>query len=213
MDPGIPDMNLFMMCEKLCVTACTPMPSGYHVRVCRPDELDLWKDIHYDDEETALTERPYMNYYFDQVFKKKEDLFFQSCLFICDRTDTPVGTCFAWKAYDVFTTIQWFKVRRSHEGCGIGRALLSLVMMALDEGSYPVLLHTQPASYRAIKLYSDFGFALLSNADMGLRSNDLAAALPILEHLMRPEDFKQLQFSVAPPYCIDAITSSKMHQF
>jgi hypothetical protein len=27
---------------------------------------------------------------------------------------------------------------------------------------YPVYLHIQPSSFRAIKLYSDFGFSLLS---------------------------------------------------
>ena len=50
-----------------------------------------------------------------------------------------------------------------YEGKGIGRALLSYVMQSLPQNEYPVFLHTHPASFRAIKLYSDMGFKLLTD--------------------------------------------------
>ncbi|MGI6372088.1 MAG: GNAT family N-acetyltransferase [Caldicoprobacterales bacterium] len=82
----------------------------------------------------------------------KEDLFFEKCLFVCDNKDIPVGTCFAWKAYDRITTIHWFKVIKEYEGLGIGRALLSIVMQSIPKEEYPVFLHTQPAKFSGNKI-------------------------------------------------------------
>lgn len=82
----------------------------------------------FDDMKSAKEYNGFMTEYFNDVYGSKEDLFFQKCLFVCDKNDTPIGTCFAWKAYEKISTIHWFKVRKNYEGSGIGRALLSIVM-------------------------------------------------------------------------------------
>jgi hypothetical protein len=43
MSEEIPDLNLFMMCEKLNEKAISELPNGYHIRNCRKTELDIWK--------------------------------------------------------------------------------------------------------------------------------------------------------------------------
>jgi GNAT superfamily N-acetyltransferase len=91
-----------------------------------------------------------MTAFFDGVYAKKGDLFYETCLFVCDANDRPIATCFAWKAYDRITTIHWLKVAKEYEGIGSGRALLSIVMQGLSEDEYPVFPHTQPGSFRAI---------------------------------------------------------------
>ncbi len=163
MNYDIPDKNLFMMCRTLNRKALSALPAEYHIRTCRGDELGLWKGIHFDSVAEAEEYRAFMTKYFEDVYGGKKELFFQKCLFACDENDTPLGTCFAWKAYEHITTIHWFKVIKAQEGRGIGRALLSTVMNGLAQEEYPVFLHTQPSSYRAIKLYTDFGFALLTD--------------------------------------------------
>lgn len=213
MSHEIPDKNLFMMCRKMNIGALSPLPDEYHVRTCRRDELDIWKGMPFDDEPTAKEYHGLMTEFFDNVYAGKEDLFYQKCLFVCDKNDTPVGSCFAWKAYERITTIHWLKVRKSHEGLGIGRALLSIVMKSINESDYPVFLHTQPASFRAIKLYSDFGFAFLTDPVIGYRKNDLEECLPILKAYMKPNDFKNLQFAKAPEDFLKAVKSSDINQF
>lgn len=207
------EKNLFMMCKKLNESALSELPEGYIVRNCRKNELDIWKRIHFDEEKTAGKYEAYMTQYFNHVYAKKGNLFFEKCLFICDNNDIPVGTCFAWEAYEKITTIHWFKVVKKYEGLGIGRALLSIVMKSIPEKKYPVYLHTQPSSFRAIKLYSDFGFALLTDPIIGFRKNDLEECLPILKKKMYKRDFDNLKFTKAPKEFLQAVKSSTISEF
>lgn len=140
-------------------------------------------------------------------------LFYDKCLFVCDRNDFPVTTCFAWRANDQITAIHWLKVRQQYEGMGIGRALMSIVMQSLSRSEYPVFLHTQPSSYRAIKLYSDFGFSLLSDPVIGTRKNDLKECLPILQEKMPAEAFQALRITEAPAFFLEAVRSSSTAEF
>lgn len=213
MGDTIPDRNLFMMCERLNRDALRDLPEGYHARHCRKDELDIWKAMPFDDPVTAEQYRPFMNEFFDHVYAGKGDLFYESCLFVCGKDDKPIGTGFVWKIYDAFQTVHWFKVLQEHEGKGIGRALLAIVMARLDAAEYPVYLHTQPGSYRAIKLYSDFGFKLLSDPVVGRRTNDLQECLPILERHMQPQWFKNLQITQAPAYFLQKLAAVSDDQF
>lgn len=213
MKPPIPDANLFMMCRRLNRSALSPLPAGYHLRPCRPEELDFWKGIHFDDPEQAWAARGEMTAFFDQVYGSDPGAFFRACQFVCDAADRPVGTCFFWKAYGRIQTVHWFKVLRKCEGRGIGRGLLSAVMAELPEAEYPVYLHTQPSSYRAIKLYSDFGFALLDDPQIGPRRNDLARCLPILEAYMPSAVYSQLRIEHAPQSFLDAAASSPVSEF
>lgn len=210
----IPELNIFMMCESLHPDALRELPLGFHIRTCRKRELEIWKAIHFDNSITAAKYHDFMTHYFNNVYAEKGDLFFEKCLFVCDNdNDKPIGTCFIWKAYNKINTLHWFKVSKHYEGRGIGRALLSVVMQDLKNEDYPVYLHTQPSSYRAIKLYSDFGFSLLSNPVIGTRHNDVEESLPILEKYMPREDFIHLKICQAPTDFLDAVNSSNMAQF
>lgn len=213
MPTQIPDRNLFMMCESLNRAALRPLPEGISVRFCLPEEIDIWKMMHFDDPAIAKEHKGFMDNYFDSVYGAKRDLFFERCLFACDTNDTPIGTCFVWKAYDRVNTIHWYKVLLPYEGRGIGRALLSEVMKDLPEDMYPIYLHTQPSSYRAIKLYSDFGFALITDPMIGPRENHLQECLPILKEYMPEKDFAHLTFRPAGEDLLKAAASSDISEF
>jgi ribosomal protein S18 acetylase RimI-like enzyme len=207
------DMNLFMMCKKLNKKASCDMPSSFHVRTCQKNELDIWKAMPFDEPELAQRYYDYMTKYFDSVYAKSEDLFFRKCLFVCNQDNEPIATCFAWKTYEKITTIHWFKVLKNYEGKGIGRALLSIVMNSLQEDEFPVFLHTQPGSFRAIKLYSDFGFYLLSDPIIGSRKNYLNECLPILKKNMPHQDYQNLRIIKSPKFFLDIVGSSKEDEF
>ncbi|OZU87658.1 GNAT family N-acetyltransferase [Virgibacillus indicus] len=202
-----------MICNSLISKAARQLPKGYHVRFCREDELDTWKAMQFDTVELAREYYGFMTDYYNQVYLKKGDLFFQRCVFVCDDNDKPIGTCFLWKAYGEIWTLHWFRVLNEYEGKGIGRALLSYVMQSLPLNEYPVFLHTHPSRYRAIKLYSDIGFKLLTDPVVGSRENDLEECMPILEKYMFNSDFEKLQFAIAPQYFLDVVSSSKVQEF
>ena len=207
-EADLPDGNLFMLCEVLDPGALTPLPPGFTVRSCRPDELDVWKAFPFDDPQTAAEHAGIMDDFFRTTYGGKEAEFFSGTLFVCDPDDRPVATCLLWKAYGRFSAIHWFKVRKEWEGRGIGRALLSIVMRSLAPADFPVYLHTQPGSYRAIKLYTDFGFALLTDERIGRRTNDLARSLPYLQRYLPASDFARLKFASAPPDFLETLCRS-----
>lgn len=194
----IPDKNIFMMCKALNKESISELPVGYYVRSCRQNEFSIWKAMPFDDPITAEEYDQFMEEYFQTTYAGKEDLFYSNTLFVCDKQDRPIATCLLWKAYGEFNTIQWFKVLKDYEGLGIGRALLSIIMRNLEEDDYPIYLHTQPSSYRAIKLYADFGFQLLSGDKFGARKNDLEECLPILKKYMPQEYFRNVRITEAP---------------
>lgn len=179
------DANMFMMCQTPNKLAYKDIPSGYHIRKLKKEELPIWFEFPFDTVQGDKTE--YVNYmkeYFNKVYKAREEEFFNSCLVICNEQDIPVGTCFAWKIYDKFWTIHWFKVYSNTENKGLGKALLTEVMKTIPENEYPVYLHTQPGSYRAIKIYSDFGFKILTDEKVGKRVNQFNEAVDYLKKQM-----------------------------
>ena len=116
-------------------------------------------------------------------------------------------------AYNKITTIHWFKVVKKHEGLGIGRALLSYVLNDITEKEYPIYLHTQPSSFRAIKLYSDFGFKLLTNSVIGYRPNDINECMPILKRYMFQKDYEKLRTAEAPKEFHETVKLSIINEF
>ncbi len=55
-----------------------------------------------------------------------------------------------------------------------------------------IYLHTQPCSYRAIKLYNDFGFGMSKADTYGDAINEYEEAMPILEKYMEKESYAKL---------------------
>lgn len=209
----IPDLNIFMMCERLNENALTHLSQDFTIRTCRPDELHIWKAFPFDSEAMAREYEGFMTNYFKETYSENQKLFFDQTLFVCDNFDNPIATCSTWKAYGKFNTIQWFKTLKNYEGKGIGRALLSVIMKRFDSKDYPIFLHTQPGSFRAIKLYADFGFDLLSGKQFGSRTNDLTEYLPILKEFMTKQVYEQLKIVEPPVSFVKALKNVKTIQF
>ena len=140
-EKDIPDLNIFMMCEKVNTSAFSDLNKNYYIRNCREDELDIWKEFHFNNKEDKKKYYQYMTNYFKNVYEDKEKEFFSKCLFICEKsTNKPVSTCFIWKAYDKIHTIHWFKTLKNHEGKGLGRALLTYLLKDLQQKDLPIYL-------------------------------------------------------------------------
>lgn len=196
LEKDIPDYNIFMICHKLNKSAFREkLPEGYHIRNCKKSEFNIWKKFPFDDEKTAQEYDKFMQDYFDKTYKSKKDLFFSECKFICNKEDKPVSTAFIWKQYDKYTTLHWLKTLKEEEGKGLGRALLTYILKSVNKKEYPIFLHTQPGSFRAIKLYSDFGFKLIKAPEIvDKRNNELSQSLPILKEFMFEKDYNNLRF-------------------
>ena len=168
----------------------------------------------FDDPVEVVEYRDFMTDFYTRVYADQADLFFEKCLFVVDADDTPIATAFVWQSFGgQINTFHWLKVLKKYEDKGVGRALVSFVMERLKPEDYPVFLHTQPGSFRAIKLYSDFGFTLLSDKVIGYRNNDLEQCLPVLAQFMKGEEFSKLQISKAPAHFLQIVKTVEDDQF
>ena len=206
----IPSLNLFMMCEQPRQAAFRPLPMGFHLRLCTPQEVPLWGKMNVDDPSSPT----YMADYFAQVYAPRQEEFFRRCTFLCTEAGQPVATCFLWPAYGGrLHTLHWFKVLPEYEGQGLGRALLTCLLQDLPQGERPLYLHTHPSCFRAVGLYADFGFSLLSGPRVGSRQNDLEESLPYLRAAMPPDIFARLHTRPAPAQLLEAAALTDYAQF
>lgn len=209
----IPDYNIFMMCNKLNMDALSQINSGYHIRNCRPEELEIWKAFPFDSETIPAEYENFMDQFIEETYSGQMDTFFRNTLFACNNNDKPIATCAHWKAYGKFNSIHWLKTLKDYVGKGLGRAILSEIMRKFDDRDYPIYIHTQPGSFRAIKLYSDFGFVLLKGRKLGIRRNELEQSLPILKEFMRERDYEKLKIRNTPDHFIKMMESETTIQF
>ena len=201
----IGSLNLFMQCDAPIKDAFSALPDGYSLRLCRRDELEVWKRV--------VAEEQYADHvidFYNKVYAEREDEFFNRCLFVCNEADKPIASAFIWRAYGLINTVSWFRVLPEYEGRGLGRALFSEI---LKDAEFPVYLHTQPTSARAIKLYSDFGFKLLTDPVIGRRKNDLPESMPHLKTILPESDFAGLRFTEANAGLLKASETSKTPEF
>lgn len=212
-EEDIPDLNLFMMCRVPVPAAFKAIPEGFSLRNLTPDDLSLWKAFPFDTDQPTSEQLRFMDSFFEQAYNRDLEQFYRNTLLVCDATGLPVATCSSWPAYGKFQTIQWFKTLKSHEGMGLGRAVLTLVMQRFAPEDYPIYLHTQPGSFRAVKLYSDFGFQLLRGEQFGTRRNELDECLPWLRAFMPPAHFEALQFADAPDAFVKALEGEEGIEF
>jgi len=202
---SIGNYNIFMQCDTPDKTAFRALPAEYSFRLCRRDELEVWKRV--------VVEEQYVHYvteFYEKVYAKHEDEFFRRCLFACDANDKPVASTFIWRSYGLINTVGWFRVLPEYEGKGLGRAILSEIF---TDAEYPIYLHTQPTSARAIKLYSDFGFKLITTPVVDHRKNNLTESLLFLQKVLPESDYAGLQFTEASDMLLKAAQSSEFAEF
>lgn len=202
---GANSNNLFMQCDKPNHNAFRALPKKFASRLCRRNELIVWK--------TMWAQGKYMdfvNYYYDKVYAPFEDDFFNRCMFAVDDNDKPVATAGTWLSYGKVNTVLWFFTLPEYEGLGIGRGLFSEVLKTVE---FPIYVHTHPIAHKAIKLYSDFGFKLITDPVIGYRENNLQESLPYLKEVLHEKDFANLQTVNANPALLDAAFLNELAEF
>jgi GNAT superfamily N-acetyltransferase len=202
---GANSNNLFMQCNTPDHSAFRFLPDGFTARLCKREELIIWKAMWAQGKYMD-----FVNYYYDAVYAPHEDEFFSRCTFAVDVNDNPVATAGVWRSYGRINTVLWFHVLPEYEGRGIGRGIFSEV---LKNAGFPIYVHTHPIANRAIKLYSDFGFKLVTDPVVGYRENNLYASMPYLKEVLPKRDYETLQTIKANPELLDAALLNELAEF
>ena len=197
--------DLFMQCDTPNQSAFRPLPSGFSIRLCRREELIIWKTIFAQGEYMD-----FVNQYYDKVYAPYEDDFFSRCVFVVDENDNPIATSGTWLSYRKINTLLGFFVLPEYQGQGIGRGLLGAV---ISSANFPIYLHTHPIATKAIKLYSDFGFKFITDPIVGYRANNLQESLPYLKEKLSEKHYVNLHTIKANPALLEAALLSEFAEF
>ena len=208
----LPEENIFMYCDKVNEGAFTKLTNDYNFRYLYRTELEIWKSLPFDSDYTEAN-KLYMADYYNRAYKIRENEFYAKCVVVCNKDNEIIGSCFLWKLDEKINTLHWLKIKKEYEGKGIGRALISKVLENIEEIDLPVFLHTQPGSYRAIKLYCDFGFKIISNEKIGNRINNIDKCITKLEENMPKKYFKKIRYIKLSGEYLDIIEEKGLNDF
>ena len=201
MSEDIQNIDIFMMCKKIEKNAFKNFPEEYSIRNLQKNELEIWKKLPYFEYGYTEKDNENMTKWFNLLYGRNIELFYKKCLVVCNKNNEIIGTCFLWKSFDnQINSVHWLKIIPEYENKGIGRALLTILFKEVSKIDLPIYLHTQIGSYKAIKLYSDFGFKILTDKIIGHKSNSIEKTREYLEQYIPEEHFEKLKYTKASKY-------------
>lgn len=173
-----------------------PLPPGFRFRMFRRGEERLWAEI-----ETAADEFPDLQSAlsrFQKEFGPHLDEMEQRCIFLTYQ-ERVIGTATAWfrseeslKKYAVDTLpegrLHWVAIHPDFQGRRLARPLVVQVIRLLSSYYDSAYLSSRTKSFKAIKIYLDYGFVPVMTAPRAKEAWGLLAQLiqhPLLEDLDR----------------------------
>lgn len=187
-----------MRCDQINKSAYRELDDGVCIEKYKIGMEDVWirvqKSAGEFSEESDEKVKEYFLNRFDQEKLEKR------CIFLKDiQTKTYIGTCIAWEEEyegNEIPVLHWLAISDAYSGKGYARMLITQVMQMFENiGQYPIYLHTQPWSYKAIKLYNDFGFNMCKSDYFCDAENEYELAMPILRKVMECSAYRRLEES------------------
>ncbi|MCE5199150.1 MAG: GNAT family N-acetyltransferase [Armatimonadota bacterium] len=137
-----------------------PLPAGFSFRAFAGGDETTWAELMvvpemFQDADTAM--KHFREEFLECISDNKDRCFF----IVHEATGRSVATAMAW--YDCldgedYGRVHWVVVHPEFQGAGLGKALLSRVMQRLAESHSKAYLRTHPVNWRAIRMYTEFGF-------------------------------------------------------
>lgn len=205
LDRTIPFYNIILRLDSYTQTkdsACA-RPDNIVIRGYRPGDEEGWAALHTetgDFASIAEAKQYFLNTYaHDTVYLSHRAMFALE-----QKTNRIIGTCTAWRDHakpsvrgqtPFVSSLHWLAVTESMQHRGIGRALCQAVVNIFAQDAdleFPVYIHTQPWSYRAILLYASLGFRLQKTDTFAAYENQYDDAICTLQTLLSPEQFQFL---------------------
>ena len=133
------------------------------------------------------------------MFKKALDIT-ERCVFVVNEKNEIVGSCIAWKELrnDILVaSLHWLVVSPQYQGKGIGKALCQKVMQIfVVNDEFPVYIHTQPWSYKAIILYVRQGFKIQKTDSFSQYENQFNFAMNTLKKILPENQYEELTYNI-----------------
>lgn len=174
------------------------LSEGYSFKMYEAGDEKYWAKLEYEIGDFLSVEEAEM--YFKTNYCNQIDELKYRCVFVVDTYGDVIGSCIAWhdlKDNNTVASLHWLVVLPKHQGKHIGLALCQKILEIFNEhGEYPVYIHTQPWSYKAILLYIKLGFKILKTDTFSHYENQYKKAIKTLENLLPESQFNQIILSL-----------------
>ena len=190
--------SIIMRCDELQKSAFRELSSEVEIEFYKSGMEDVWVQVQKCAGEFKKESDEQVKAYFMERYGCQPEELKKRCIFLKDiHKGEYIGTCMAWfeaKGDKVVPVLHWLAVADDYSGRGYARMLITQVMELFEKyaAGQSIYLHTQPCSYRAIKLYNDFGFCMSRNDVYGTAVNEYEEAMEILEKCMSEEAYKRV---------------------
>ncbi|MDI4648983.1 GNAT family N-acetyltransferase [Cohnella hashimotonis] len=190
LDRSVPYFNVIMKRPPGGPIPECPLPAGYAIAKFIPGKEESWAEIEASVGEFDCAGEAVR--YFRQTYLPLPDELGERLLFVENERGEAVGTITCWWDFTAGRrdpSIHWFAVKVGYQGKGLGKALVAVCLQEMIrlEGDRDIYLHTQTWSYKAVRLYSRFGFEIVRDETFGSYRNDYDLAMPILDALLKRE--------------------------
>lgn len=203
-DASIEYKSIIMRCDRIDKSAYLELPSGIEAVFYKEGMEMVWAKVQKAAGEFAEDSVSDAAAYFMERYGDRRQELSERCVFLKEQeTGRYIGTCMAWfeqKKGEEVPVLHWLAVDDAYAGNGYARMLITQVMKLFEcfAKGQKIYLHTQPCSYRAIKLYNDFGFSITRTDTYGTAVNEYAEAMPLLKKHMTAETYEKLLRTALP---------------
>ena len=195
LDRTIPFCNTILKCSNYKIRD-VELPEGFSIVSYRPGYEKEWARLEcaIGDFDSALEAEQY----FVETYLRVPEML-PNILFALDTDNAVVGSCIAWhdkRGSDTVSSLHWLVVDEQYQRIGLGRALsVSVMNIYAGKNAFPVYIHTQPWSWKAILLYLSLGFKLQKTDTFSHYVNEYDKALNELAKIVTADKFALLQNS------------------
>lgn len=197
-DCNIAYKSIIMRCDRIDKSAYAEPDSDVEIEFFQQGMESVWAEVQKGAGEFADCTETEVVSYFTKRFGESQQELERRCILLKEKeTGTYIGTCIAWfepKGEETVPVLHWLAVKDTYANRGYARVLITKIMNIFEQvdSEQKIYLHTQPCSYKAIKLYNDFGFCMTKADTYGTAVNEYTEAMAILEKYMTSESYKRL---------------------
>lgn len=192
LDRTIPFYNTIMKCSDYS-PGRIELPDGFSIVSYQRGDEKEWAKLEYaigDFDSLEAAEK-----YFVETYLQNSKLY-SNILFLLNREHEIVGSCIAWhdmQEENSVSSLHWLVVQERYQGIGLGRALGTAVMnIYAKRGAFPVYIHTQSWSWKAVLLYLSLGFRLQKTDTFSHYENEYGKAMAELKKIVSEEQYELL---------------------
>ena len=198
LDRTIPFYNIILRCDRYLTT--TPvLHNGYEFRMYQDGDERKWAQLEYEIGDFDSVDEAEQYFISTYCSKKALDIT-ERCVFVVNEKNEIVGSCIAWKELrnDILVaSLHWLVVSPQYQGKGIGKALCQKVMQIfVVNDEFPVYIHTQPWSYKAIILYVRQGFKIQKTDSFSQYENQFNFAMNTLKKILPENQYEEMTYNI-----------------